>query len=56
MMTCPICQAVMKPSSMEMHERYHKQAEKNKERGSENKEKQTTTVQEGKLRRKAAEK
>jgi len=55
-MTCSICHAVMKPSSMEMHERYHKQAEKNKEKGLENKEKETTIIQEGKLRRKAAEK
>ncbi|XP_076643238.1 uncharacterized protein LOC143353645 isoform X2 [Halictus rubicundus] len=30
MMKCPICGAVMMPSSMEIHERSHKQAEQNK--------------------------
>ncbi|XP_026824168.1 general transcription factor 3C polypeptide 2 isoform X2 [Ooceraea biroi] len=60
MMTCPICQAVMKPSSMEMHERYHRQVEKSKEleKELEKKEKETMIVsaQTGKPRRKAAEK
>ncbi|XP_076288407.1 uncharacterized protein LOC143212945 isoform X2 [Lasioglossum baleicum] len=30
MMKCPICDAVMMPSSMEIHERMHRQAEENK--------------------------
>ncbi|XP_018394681.1 PREDICTED: uncharacterized protein LOC108773396 isoform X1 [Cyphomyrmex costatus] len=30
MITCPICNAIMMPSSMEVHERYHRQLEQNK--------------------------
>lgn len=30
MVTCPICEAVMMPSSVEVHERYHRQLEQKK--------------------------
>lgn len=64
MMTCPICEAVMMPSSMEMHERFHRQVAKSKEKSKvkskekskENKGNETTVVQSGRVRRKAAEK
>lgn len=47
MVTCSICEAVMMPSSVEVHERYHRQLEKNK-----NKE---PDIQIEKTKRKAAE-
>lgn len=47
MMTCSICQAVMMPSSMEIHERYHRRLEKDKEF--------MQTVQTERVKRKAAE-
>ncbi|XP_072757038.1 uncharacterized protein [Anoplolepis gracilipes] len=49
MMTCPICKAVMMPSSMEMHERYHRQLE-------ENKDKETSVILIERTKRKAAQK
>lgn len=30
MVSCPICSAVMMPSSMEIHERTHRQSERSK--------------------------
>ncbi|XP_014470419.1 PREDICTED: uncharacterized protein LOC106742201 isoform X2 [Dinoponera quadriceps] len=49
MMTCPICHAVMMPSSMEIHERYHRQLERNKSQ-------EVPAVLTEKVKRKAAEK
>ncbi|XP_029175162.1 general transcription factor 3C polypeptide 2-like isoform X2 [Nylanderia fulva] len=49
MMTCPICKSVMMPSSMEMHERYHRQLE-------EDKDKETLVILTERKKRKAAEK
>ncbi|KAL6447210.1 hypothetical protein ACFW04_001477 [Cataglyphis niger] len=49
MMTCPICKSVMMPSSMEMHERYHRQLEQNKDE-------KTSIVLTERTKRKAAEK
>jgi len=48
MVTCPICKAIMMPSSVEVHERYHRQLEESK-----NKE---INIQIEKTKRKAAEK
>lgn len=48
MVTCPICKAIMMPSSVEVHERYHRQLEENK-----NKE---ANVEIERTKRKAAEK
>lgn len=49
MMTCPICKSVMMPSSMEMHERYHRQLEQNKDE-------ETSVILIERTKRKAAEK
>lgn len=51
MVTCPICGAVMMPSSMEIHERTHRLSEKNKVT-----EVQLCTNDNEKVKRKAAEK
>lgn len=51
MATCPICGAVMMPSSMEMHERVHRQAERSKIN-----ELQLYTATNERTKRKAAEK
>jgi len=48
MVTCPICKAIMMPSSVEVHERYHRQLEESK-----NKE---ANIQIERTKRKAAEK
>ncbi|XP_011173508.2 uncharacterized protein LOC105205720 isoform X2 [Solenopsis invicta] len=47
MVTCPICKAVMMPSSVEVHERYHRQLEQNKDK--------EVTVSIERTKRKAAE-
>ncbi|KAG7213536.1 hypothetical protein KM043_002796 [Ampulex compressa] len=51
LMTCPICEAVMMPSSMEMHERYHRQLEQSKFEKA-----QLCMLEYDKSKRKAAEK
>lgn len=48
MVTCPICNRVMMPSSVEVHERFHRQAEQNKDKVQIN-------VQVERTKRKAAE-
>ncbi|XP_011146081.1 general transcription factor 3C polypeptide 2 isoform X2 [Harpegnathos saltator] len=48
MMTCSICNAVMMPSSMKMHERYHGQLERNKN-------KEVPVILTERVKRKAAE-
>lgn len=50
MVTCPICKSVIMPSSVEMHMRYHRQLEENKEKEI------TQPVVLQKSKRKAAEK
>lgn len=52
-MTCSICQAVMMPSSMEIHERYHKHLEKNKDKETMHTE--MPSIQTERVKRKAAE-
>ncbi|XP_012231814.2 uncharacterized protein [Linepithema humile] len=49
MVTCPICNSVMMPSSVEIHERYHRQLEQNQNR-------ETPIIQIERTKRKAAEK
>lgn len=51
MMKCPVCGATMMPSSMEIHERVHRQSEQSKV-----KELELYTADTGRVKRKAAEK
>ncbi|XP_020282617.1 general transcription factor 3C polypeptide 2-like isoform X2 [Pseudomyrmex gracilis] len=53
MMTCSTCQAVMMPSSMEIHERSHKHLEKNKDKETIHTE--MPIIQTERVKRKAAE-
>ncbi|XP_066583458.1 uncharacterized protein [Prorops nasuta] len=49
LMTCPVCKAIMKPSSISFHERFHRQMEQKKLL------QESSDSQEGKSKRKAAE-
>lgn len=51
MASCPVCSAVMMPSSMEIHERVHRQSEESKV-----KEVELNTNDNERVKRKAAEK